>query len=322
MENPELINRLRQHEHVENPGLDSHDQASTIEDSRVEYATSVGEDERYIQIMQAAIRDIENVFAQVRAKRGIPLDNIERNLVPALSVLAKNMKLSSLMMHLQNKDDYTLRHSIAVGILSLLQGEWMKMDDRDQKSLLISGLLHDIGKAMMSDEILNKPEKLTDYEFKLMKKHTVFGYHLLEGTVGISHRQALVALEHHERIDGSGYPLGINGDKITLFSKIVAVSDVYHAMSTVQVYRHASPIYQVLSELQHGEFGQFDHQVIEVFINNMMESLIGCSVQLSTGQIGEIVWINPVNALRPMVKVGEEILDLSAIGSIYIAELI
>src|SRR5690606_28020956 len=94
------------------------------------------------------------------------------------------------------------------------------------------------------------PGKLTDEEYAIMKKHTIYGYEILNDTVGISHRQALVALQHHERMNGSGYPMGIKRDNIDLFSRIVAVADIFHAMTSNRVYRTHSPFYEVLTEME------------------------------------------------------------------------
>src|SRR5690606_23577733 len=151
--------------------------------------------------------------------------------------VSENTNVLQLFVALQAKDDYTYRHNIAVGALANLIGNWMNLDHQALMQLTTAALLHDVGKVLISESILNKPGKLTDEEYAIMKKHTIYGYEILNDTVGISHRQALVALQHHERMNGSGYPMGIKRDNIDLFSRIVAVADIFHAMTSNRVYR-------------------------------------------------------------------------------------
>ncbi len=276
----------------------------------------------YQQIIQDSIKELNEVLLYAKVHKKVPLDLVNKKIIPGLSNMLHDLDLSRLFIALQGKDNYTLHHSIAVGILSALIGNWLKLSERDRESLILAGLLHDIGKTLIPLEILNKPEKLLPGEYEVMKKHTILGYQILKNTVGVSHRQALVALEHHERTDGSGYPLHLKGDRISQFGRIVAVADVFHAMSTHRVYHDALPIYYVLDELQQGLFGYFDPSIVSVFMKNMMEFLIGSHVQLSNGQIGEIIWINPVAPLRPLVRINDEFIDLNANPLIYIKELL
>src|SRR5690606_40045923 len=120
---------------------------------------------------------------------------------------------------------------------------------------------------------------------------------ILNDTIGISHRQALVALQHHERMNGSGYPMGIKRDNIYLFSRIVAVADIFHAMTSNRVYRTHSPFYEVLTEMEEEMFGELDPEITLVFIEKTMNYLIGCSVLLTDGRIGTIIMV-PKNKPR------------------------
>src|SRR5690625_7353760 len=129
-------------------------------------------------------------------------------------------------------------------------------------------LLHDVGKMLVPEEILNKPGQLTEEEFQEMKNHTLYGYEILKDTVGVNHRQALVALQHHERMDGSGYPLQLKRDEIDLFSRIVAVADVFHAMSSNRVYQERSPLYEVLAEMEREVIAKLDPEITYLFIRS------------------------------------------------------
>src|SRR5699024_8481448 len=126
---------------------------------------------------------------------------------------------------------------------------------------------------------------------------------MIKNTVGTNHRQALVALQHHERMDGSGYPFSITKEKIDLFSRIVAVADVFHAMTSKRVYRNASPFYEVLIQLEKDSFGSLDPTITRLFVENIMNSLIGNSVLLTNGRKGTILMIPRNDPVHPLVKV-------------------
>lgn len=155
-----------------------------------------------------------------------------------------------------------------------------------------------------------------------MKKHTTFGYEMIRDTVGTNHTQALVALQHHERMDGSGYPFGVLGNRITDFSKIVAVADVFHAMTSDRFYRKAAPLYEVLLQMEESVFGKLDPYICRVFINKLMQSMLGNEVELTDGRKGKIVMILATDPLRPLVNIDEDFIDLSKHRSLGIVRVI
>ena len=171
-------------------------------------------------------------------------------------------------------------------------------------------------------EILNKPGRLTAEEFDLIKLHPVFGYEMLMRTDGSTEREKLVALQHHERQDGSGYPYGIRGDRIDAYSRIVAVCDVYHAMSSRRSYHEPSPFYAILEQMSQNRFGEFDAAIVGVFIDKMMNMTVGNDVKLSDGSIGSIVLVHPTEPLRPLVKIGERFVDLRREPNVKIEQVI
>jgi HD-GYP domain-containing protein (c-di-GMP phosphodiesterase class II) len=230
--------------------------------------------------------------------------------------------LLGLLLSLQSKDDYTYRHNVGVGLIAALIGKWLNLKENELTQLTIAATLHDIGKVKIPTDILNKPGKLTKDEFALMKKHTIFGYQMLTETIGINHRQALVALQHHERQDGSGYPFRVGATKIDLFSRIVAVADVFHAMTSNRAYRDASPFYMILKQIHDNAFGAFDAQIIHLFLNKMMQSLVGNEVLLTDGRTGSIIMINPLDPLRPLVRLETVFVDLSKESELFMEQVI
>lgn len=168
----------------------------------------------------------------------------------------------------------------------------------------------------LPESILNKPSRLTKEKFELMKKHTVFGYEIIKNIPGTNKRQVLVALQHHERMDGSGYPFGIQKEKIDLFSRIVSVADVFHVMTSKRIYRDPSPFYKVLQQMRNDTFGVLDP------LKHIMESLIGNTVLMTDGRKGTIIMIHGHDPTHPVVKIDEDYYDLSKRTDLHIKQIV
>ena len=252
--------------------------------------------------IEHAVTEIKNLFDQIRHSRKIPLNELRQKIIPVIHETVQKEDFIHLFTALKAKDDYTYRHNIAVGMLANLLGNWLGLKKKELLQLTTAALLHDVGKMLIPTEILNKPGKLTAEEFEMMKKHTVYGYELLKNATGISHRQALVALQHHERLDGSGYPFGVTGEKIDLFSRIVAVVDVFHAMISRRVYKDASPFYEILIAMERDAFGALDPKITRVFVEKVMNYLVGHHVLLTDGREGKIILIHPMNQHYPLFR--------------------
>ncbi|KTD86436.1 HD-GYP domain-containing protein [Paenibacillus etheri] len=280
------------------------------------------------EFFQLAIDDctaaIENIFEQIRHNKNkrIPMLEVRNEVIPFIQQVSEKNDFYGVLAALQSKDDYTYRHNVAVGILSTLLGKWLKLKPEDLSMLTIAATLHDIGKMRIPDELLTRPGPLTAEEYQLMKKHTTYGYEMIRDTIGTNHLQALVALQHHERMDGSGYPFGVLGNRITDFSKIVAVADVFHAMTSDRFYRKASPLYEVLLQMEESVFGKLDPYICRVFINKLMQSMIGNEVELTDGRTGKIIMILATDPLRPLVNIDDDFIDLSKHRSIGIVRVI
>jgi len=261
-------------------------------------------------------------FDEIRMTRKIPIADIRNDVLPIVHEACRESTLYDLFTSLQAKDDYTYRHNIAVGTFSGLLGGWLGLERQMLLQLTTAALLHDVGKMLVPEEILNKPGKLSHEEFIEMKNHTVYGYNLLKETTGINHRQALVALQHHERMDGSGYPNGITGEQIDLFSRIVAVADVFHAMTSSRVYRTASPFFEVLTQMQKDTYGVLDPKITQIFIKKLMNTMIGQQVTLTDGRQGLILMVNSSDPIRPLIGLDDGYLDLSKDFTVHISQIL
>jgi HD-GYP domain-containing protein (c-di-GMP phosphodiesterase class II) len=247
---------------------------------------------------------------------------IRNEVLPAILQLSKNKDIFELFEAVKAKDDYVYQHNVGVGVISTLIGRWMNLDDSELSILSLAATLHDVGKIKLPLEVLNKPGKLNEIEFQLIKKHTIFGYELLKGTTGLSLRIARVALQHHEREDGNGYPLGLKKENIDLFSSIVAVADIFHAMSSKRPYHEPLSFHEIVNQMTDGKFGVLNPQIISVFIENLMKRLVGKQVLLTDGREGEVVYINPHNIETPLIKLADYFLDLSQERDVHIKSII
>lgn len=273
------------------------------------------------KIVEDAVQYVTEVFREVRETRKVPMTDIRKHVIPAIHEVTQATQLIRLFAALQAKDDYTYRHNIAVGAMANLLGGWMGLDHRELLQLTAAAFLHDIGKTMIPDEILNKPGALTAEEFAIMKKHAVFGYEILKETAGVTHRQALVALQHHERMDGSGYPFGLTHDKIDSFSRIVAVVDIFHAMTSRRVYREPAPFNEVLEQMEKDKFGPLDPAITRLFVEKMMHSLVGSPVVLTDDRKGVVVMLNPHDLTHPLIRTEAGYVDLSKDLSVHIKRI-
>jgi HD-GYP domain-containing protein (c-di-GMP phosphodiesterase class II) len=155
-----------------------------------------------------------------------------------------------------------------------------------------------------------------------VKKHTVFGYEMIKQSAGISERHATVALQHHEREDGSGYPFGLKGEQIDPYSKVVAVADVFHAMISRRVYKNPVPFYKVLQEMSDNVYGALEPGITLSFLKRIMDLLIGNSVVLSNGLEGRIIMVSAHDPIRPVVEVEGSYIDLSKEQEIHLERII
>ncbi|MEX2459719.1 MAG: HD-GYP domain-containing protein [Paenibacillaceae bacterium] len=283
----------------------------------------IADEEKNIDLgVDEALVQVRSIFRDVKHTNRIPLMNVRKKLIPAIHKIIENSGLFGLLHDLQVKDDYTYHHNIGVSIIAMMIGKWMQLSAQDLSILSVSAFLHDIGKLKVPKEILNKAGKLTETEFTMMKMHTMYGYEMIKNTVDCSHRHALVALQHHEREDGSGYPLGLKGDKLDILSKIVAVADVFHAMTSKRVYHDAIPFHQVLQKMQQNAFGKLDPTITTLFMEKIMSTSIGNETILTDGRRAKIVMINPSSQMKPLVSINSDFVDLSKHTNLNLAQVL
>ena len=221
-----------------------------------------------------------------------------------------NIHIFDMLHNMREIDDTTYAHSINVSLISAIIGRWMKFPEEDIKILMSCGLFHDVGKLLIPPEILTKPGKLTPEEFNIIKTHAVKGYHLLK-EMDLDERILLAAMAHHERCDGSGYPLKLHSPQINAFAKIVSIADVYDAMTSARVYRGPECPFKVISVFEKEGYALFDPVYMLPFLANVVNTYIHNTVLLSNNMKGDVILINPRSYSRPIVKCGDTYIDLS-----------
>lgn len=234
---------------------------------------------------------------------------------------ATSIEIFDMIHNMRQYDDSTYAHCINVSLICRVMAKWLNFDQADTDVLTLCGLLHDIGKLSIPDEIVKKPGRLTKDEYELIQTHTVKGFEALQKQQ-IDKRIVNAALMHHERCDGSGYPNGLRAHQIDDFAKIVAIADVYDAMTASRVYRGPQCPFKVISIFEDEGLQKYDPQFILTFLERIVSSYMNNNVLLSDGRVGEVILINPQKLSRPMVRVGNDYIDLAKEHSLTIEDLV
>ncbi|MFD2370632.1 HD-GYP domain-containing protein [Brevibacillus sp. GCM10020057] len=266
--------------------------------------------EAFQKSFDQAVTTLKNLLIRVQGGDNIPVMEVREVVAPILAQFQSQPQILLSLRHFARMDSYAYEHAISVGIISYMIAKWIKVPEKEWMQVALAGTLHDVGKMKIDRRILQKPGKLTPEEFEEIKKHTVYGYQIIKASHGLSEGVALAALQHHEREDGSGYPLGLPGSKLHLYSKIVAVADVYHAMSSDRIYQKAQSPYVVVEQLMQDSFGKLDPFIVRAFIDGITQFAAGTIVELSDGTLGKIVFTDRNQPTRPMVEVGGKIINL------------
>lgn len=226
------------------------------------------------------------------------------------------------MLHsMRDTDDLTYVHSVNVALICNVIGKWLKFDKKNLETVTLSGLLHDIGKLDIPTEILKKAGKLTDNEYETIKMHTLKGYNILRRKDLNIHVQ-MSAMMHHERNNGTGYPMGIHGNQIDKMAKIVMIADVYDAMTSARVYRGPICPFEVLSVFESEGMSLFEPKYIMTFMEYIKETYLGNTVKLNDDSIGKIVMMNRNNMAKPVIQLKNGFIDLAKEQNLYIESIL
>ena len=246
---------------------------------------------------------IKNILTEQSVKIPVDSKKIIEIVEKLLSNILQNDYIIMSLSDIRSVDDYTFSHSVNVCILSLITGITLGIKGDNLKDLGTGALLHDIGKIMVSEEILQKPSCLSLNEYDEVKRHTVYGYEILKSYKDISTTAQTIALYHHERIDGSGYPYNLKNGDIPISARIVAVADVYDALTTNRVYRKKMLPHEVVDYLYSLVNKHFEKTVLDAFTKRIASFPVGTAVLLNTGEKGLVARYNADTPNRPIIRI-------------------
>ena len=276
------------------------------------------------KICAQAKQAVASMFQEARMGKAVDAGKAHKMIEEISDSMTRNPGALISLARLKTADDYTYMHSTAVCALMIALGRQLKLDEELNRKLGVAGLLHDLGKAMVPLEILNKPGNLTDEEFRIMKSHPEEGIKLLRESHGVDEIAFDVVLRHHEKAEGSGYPKGLKSDEISLYAKMGAVCDVYDAITSNRPYKAGWDPAESLRKMAEWSAGHFDPAVFQAFVKSLGIYPVGSLVRLSSGRLGVVVGQSPKSLLMPRIKVFfstrgnarvmPELIDLSAPG--------
>jgi len=243
------------------------------------------------------------------------------NIVSKLSDKSLTSNVLNFIRFIKQGDDAIYTHSLNVALLCNVVGTWLGFDAQEKQILTVAGMLHDIGKTRVPPEILYKEGRLTDKGFDEIKKHPIHGYRILQHS-DVPNAVKIAALMHHEKIDGSGYPLQKNINHIDKITAVVSICDIYEAMTADRIYRARESPFTVLEQFHQGRFGFLHAGYSKTFMEQIANSFIGHTVTLSNGDEGRIVFLNPQNLSKPLIQCGDRFVDLSTTKNISITTML
>lgn len=233
--------------------------------------------------------DIENMASTTASITNDLMDAIDSN--NAIAIDIGELKMS---------DEYTFKHSVDVATISMILAKQQGMSRQEIYEIGICGLLHDVGKTKVPLEILNKPGRLDDEEFAVMKQHSVFGYRMIKDKPDFNNNICMGVLQHHEKINGAGYPMGVSEKQISPYARIISVADIYDALITERPYKQAFSKRDAV-EMIMSMTGELDIKAMKSFLESMILYPVGSIVDLSNGEKAKVVKNSPHYILRPTV---------------------
>lgn len=286
-----------------------------------ESASLTEELHRAARIRARAGQAMRRLFAEIRLGNAVTTDECVSLVDEVVESINRHPDALLSLARLKKADEYTYLHSVAVCALMVALGRQLGMSESQRREAGMAGMLHDLGKAAVPQDLLNKPGKLTPAEFDVIKQHPVRGYEMLLVGVGIGEGVKDVCRHHHERFDGTGYPDSLRGEQISLLARMGAVCDVYDAVTSERPYKGSWDPAQALSQMATWN-GHFDPSVFQLFVRSVGIYPTGSLVRMRSGRLAVVLDQNPIALTKPRVKlffctkadvpVKPQILDLAA----------
>lgn len=259
------------------------------------------EREQAAKVIASSRKAINSMFQDLRLGKAIEAEAVMPIVEEISASVTRNVHALISLVRLKTADDYTYMHSVAVCALMTALAKELKLSETETRQAGLAGLMHDMGKAAIPLEILNKPGALSDKEFDIVRQHPKLGYDMLV-KASIADAVTLdVCLHHHEKMDGTGYPERLSGDKISLFAKMGAICDVYDAVTSARAYKPAWEPGMALKRMA-GWAGHFDPVIFKAFVKSLGIYPIGTVVMLKSGRLAVVTRQTEDSLLKPVVK--------------------
>lgn len=286
--------------------------------------TMTDEIKRALLICERSKNAVISMFTEVRMGNAVDIGGVDELVSDITESVLRHPSALLSLVRLKKADEYTYMHSVAVCALMVALARQLDLDDDLVQQAGVAGLMHDVGKMMVDDSILNKPGRLTDEEFSKVRLHPVYGAKLLlESDPDINAQVYDVCLHHHEKYDGSGYPKKLKGEQISLFARMAAICDVYDAITSDRPYKKGWGPAESLQRMAQWQ-GHFDPLIFQAFVRVMGIYPVGSLVRLSSGRLAVVTEKNEGSLLKPKVKVffsskskmpiEQEVVDLARAG--------
>lgn len=284
---------------------------TSVVNQNMEIQVLTGENALPIDVRhEETIAETKELFESLSEKETIDIEEVHDNVKKMLPDMIRNNDVMMRLSQLEKSDSYTFEHSLRVSILAANIAKWLGYSKKHIEEVAQAGLLFDIGKMKMPQYILNKEGKRTPEEEEIYQKHPQLGYNVLLRTKGVLPSVKFAALQHHERMDGSGFPLRLKSGQIHEYAKIIMVCDVFDKMISDKPHGEGLSKMEAANYLNWNTTSSFDGRIVYVLVKKISEYMIGKKAVLNTGEVGKIIYVNTNFPTRPTLQVNNRIVDL------------
>ena len=278
----------------------------------------------FMNLYLKAVQTYKKLFQSWQAGIKVDILSIRKILLPLIEKLDEDPEEIISIHHYSTEVDYIFHHAVSVGVLAAYLGRKLNYKKAEEIQLGIAGMMADAGMAKVDNHILEKKGALSNHEFEEIKNHPLFSYQMIKEIPGVTDGVLLGVLQHHERQDSSGYPMSLSSNKLHKFSRVIAVVDTFHAMTSERYHKSKQSPYKVIEEIEKDNFGKYDIKVVQLLSRLVTNFSLGTKVRLNSQEIGEVVFMEPHAPTRPMIKMEDngDFVKLANRSDLFIVEVI